>query len=159
MGFLILLIILGIPTYFIWKSVRKKANQMRAEIKAKELDDAELNKLLEEGRKEYEEATGEKYPETDIKSISDDFDIFNDPYIETAAKANRNSPIILTFIYEKHDKDGNVTGTQERAIHPYMKDDEYIEGYCLDREEVRTFRIDRIVRFTGNSEAIFDGLD
>lgn len=90
---------------------------------------------------------------------NDTFDIFNDPYIETAAKANRNNPLILTFVYEKHDKDGNVTGTQERAIQPYLRDDEYIEGYCLDREEIRTFRIDRIVRFTGNSETIFDELN
>lgn len=157
MGVIIVLIIIGIPIYFIWKSVRKKAKLMQTDILTKENADIELNRILSEAKKDYEESMGEKWPE--VESVEDSFDIFNDPYIETAAKANRNNPLILTFIYEKHDKDGNVTGTQERAIQPYLKDDEYIEGYCLDREKVRTFRIDRIVKFTGNSAAIFDGLD
>lgn len=84
---------------------------------------------------------------------------FDDPYIETAAKFNRDNPIIITFVYEREDEEGNIISSQERAVQPYYRDEDYLEGYCLDYEAERTFRIDRIVRFTGNSKAIFDELD
>lgn len=87
------------------------------------------------------------------------FDIYNDPYIDTEAKANRNNPEVITFIYTKEDSNGKIVAKQERAIIPYYRNDERLEGYCLDENEGRAFWIDRIEKFTGNSKRVFDQMD
>lgn len=175
MGLILAIIFLCLITYyFIKRSQKNKRNDqilresierdhlIREKLKLNNPPPIDLNVVDDEStyKAQVRRETQERMESEGLHDYEEGaFDIFNDPYVEPAAKDNRNSPIILTFIYEKHDKEGNVTGTQERAVQPYMKDEEYLEGYCLDREERRTFRIDRIVRFTGNSEAIFDGLD
>ncbi|UNM96059.1 WYL domain-containing protein [Ignatzschineria rhizosphaerae] len=154
--------------YFVRRSKRKKLEKQkllqaiensRQESRAHEsLDttDAEAYLLAQESLKYVDEREEKQSKYSDRKKY---FNIFDDPNIETAAKSHRNSPIIITFIYEREDEEGNVISSQERAVHPYYRDEDYLEGFCLDYEAERTFRIDRIARFTGNSKAIFDALD
>lgn len=157
---LIALAIVVAPFYFVIRFFRKRSDkkvkraieQLQADEDAREIQQA-LYK--DHTRRETQERLGNLNSDDDFEG----FDIFNDPHIDTEAKANRNNPLVITFIYNKEDRDGKVIAKQERAIMPYYRDDEYLEGYCLDREEKRTFRIDRIARFTGNSEAIFDEMD
>lgn len=166
MGPFIAILLFGFIIYYFVKRSKRKEQELIKRLEDIVRESKQQNptppQIDEELYKaQVREETQDRINSGNLRDYEEDdaFDIFNDPRIETEAKSNRNNPIIITFIYEKHDEDGNVIGTQERAIQPYYKDDEYLEGYCLDREERRTFRIDKIARFTGNSEAIFEELD
>lgn len=66
----------------------------------------------------------------------------------------------LCVIYVVADKEeGSIISSQERAVQPYYRDEDYLKGYCLDYEAEQTFRTGRVVRFTGSSKAIFDELN
>lgn len=165
MGPFIVILLFGVIIYYFVKRSKRKEQELikRLEDIVRESKQQNPTPQIDEElyKAQVKAETQDRVNSGNLRDYEEDdaFDIFNDPRIETEAKNNRNNPIIITFIYEKHDEEGNVIGTQERAIQPYYKDDEYLEGYCLDREEHRTFRIDKIARFTGNSEAIFDELD
>lgn len=54
---------------------------------------------------------------------------------------------VLSFVYE--DADGNVS---TRNIVNWQEDDVYFEGFCLDRNEVRTFKKERVLSYLDDSE-------
>lgn len=57
-------------------------------------------------------------------------------------------PQEISFIYK--DANGNLS---ERTVKPILIDDAYIQGFCHSRQDIRTFRTDRIIgNITMNSK-------
>lgn len=56
------------------------------------------------------------------------------------------APPLIRFQYM--DREGNIT---DRGILAEVKTDKYLQGFCLDRNEDRTFLIDSIIEFSDES--------
>jgi hypothetical protein len=66
-------------------------------------------------------------------------------------KAKNIQSSILSFVYE--DADGNVT---TRNLSYWEEDEVYIEGFCLDRKETRTFKKERVLSYLDDSDRLLN---
>lgn len=76
------------------------------------------------------------------------------PTAQEVAKAHRmqkakSTPDVLRFVYE--DADGR---TSTRTVKNWEEDAVYIEGFCLDKLAVRTFRKDRVVTYLNDTDLL-----